>query len=136
MTVNNFGGRAAEYEYLHSDPVFGGYANYLGVNNKFALEGKFLNDKDFRGELSYDYKGTYRFNLRTDSLFHNLDHERFLFPSFILNGNAYIPVDVDPGAAYGIRVQQDLAEFRYKFPLFPVHVNLGYWRIARSGKPS
>ncbi len=127
ITVNRNGGRAAEYEYLHSSPVLGGLTNYLGPDTKFSLEGSYLNDRDYHGDFIYDYKGIYRVNLRTESLFHNLDHE-------ILSAPASITIDDnDPAARYGVRVEQDQARFRYKFPLFPVHLNLGYWRMVKEG---
>lgn len=135
--VNRYGGRAAEYDYLHSNPVLGGQVNYLGPASKFSLEGGYLNDKDFHGDLTYDFKGIYRFTLRTESLFHNLDHELLFSPPFTLGStlesNTYTPIDIDPAALYGVRVEQDLARFRYKFRWFPVHLNLGYWRMVKEG---
>lgn len=133
LNVNRYGGRAAEYDYLHSNPVLGGRVNYLAQDAKFSLEGGYLNDKDFHGDLTYDFKGIYRFNLRTESLFHNLDHELLFSPPFTLGSNSYTPADLDPAALYGVRVEQDLARFRYKFRLFPVHLNLGYWRMVKEG---
>jgi hypothetical protein len=133
ISVNRYGGRAAEYEYLHSNPVLGGLANYLGPDTKYSLEGGYLNDNDYHGDLTYDYKGIYRFKLTTESLFHNLDHEPLFAPAFTLGTASYIPVDLDPADLYGVRVEQDQAQFRYKFPRFPVHLNLGYWRMIKEG---
>jgi hypothetical protein len=133
ISVKRNGGRAAEYEYLHSSPVLGGLANYLGPDTKFSLEGGYLNDNDYHGDLTYDYKGVYRVNLRTESLFHNLDHEPLFSPAFTLGSATYTPVDLNPADLYGVRVEQDLARFRYKFPQYPVHLNLGYWRLLKEG---
>ncbi|HEY6871100.1 MAG TPA: hypothetical protein VI298_00100 [Geobacteraceae bacterium] len=133
LSVNRYGGRAAEYDYLHSNPVLGGSANHLGTDIKFSLEGGYLSDRDYHGDLTCDYKGIYRVNLRTESLFHNLDHEPLFTPQFTLGGNIYRPDDPDPGERSGVRVEQDLARFRYKFPLFPLHLNLGYWRMVKEG---
>lgn len=133
LSVNRYGGRAAEYDYLHSSPVLGGFANYLGPDTKFSLEGSFLNDKDYHGDLSYDHRGIYRFNLRTESLFHNLDHEPLFSPAFTLGASSYTPRDLNPTEVYGVRVEQDLARFRYKLPQFPAHLNLGYWRMIKEG---
>lgn len=139
LSVNRNGGRAAEYEYLHSSPVLGGLANYLGPDTKFSLAGRYLSDNDYHGDFTYDYKGVYRVNLRTESLFHNLDHEPLFTPAFTLHDNTtntdshYSPNDLNPGDIYGVKVEQDLARFRYKFPRFPVHLNLGYWRMIKEG---
>src|SRR6266571_3403032 len=51
ITVNRNGGRAAEYEYLHSSPVLGGLANYLGLDTKFSLDGGYFNDNDYHGDF-------------------------------------------------------------------------------------
>jgi hypothetical protein len=132
-SLDRYGGRAAEYEYLHSNPYLAGIYHYLGQDTKFSLEGGYLNDKDYHGELVYDHKGIYRFDLRTESLFHNLDHEQLFSPEFVLGGSIYQPVDRDPGTVYGIRVEQDQARFRYKFTSLPVHLNLSYWRMVKEG---
>jgi hypothetical protein len=134
ISINRNGGRAAEYEYLHSSPVLGGLANYLGPDTKFSLEGGYLNDNDYHGDLTYDYKGVYRVNLRTESLFHNLDNEQLFSPEFTQSsGSVYLPSSSDTGKLFGVRVEQDLARFRYKFPSFPVHLNLSYWRMLKEG---
>jgi hypothetical protein len=129
-------GNAAEYEYLHSKPEVSALINYLGLDNKFVLEGNFLNEKDYTGDLTFDHKGIYRFQLRTESLFHNLEHE-LLGPDFIIgtppDERSYTSSDNRIGTNYGVRVEQDTARFRYKFPLYPVHINLEYWRMFKEG---
>jgi hypothetical protein len=133
--VDGNGGRAEEYKYLRSNPEMSGFLNYLGLDNKFVMDGNLFNDRDYMGDLTYDHKGIYRFNLRTESLFHNLDHERLFSPSpfTTTSGALYDAIDRNPGDSYGVRVEQDLASFRYKFPLYPFHLNLEYWRMVREG---
>lgn len=124
LGTDSFDGRAAEYEYIRSNPTLGAGLNSLGSNLKLALDGAFLNDRDYHGDLLVDYRGEYRFHLRTESLFHNLDN---LTPILItVSGN-------DPTARFGIKAEQDLARFRYKLHGYPVHINLGYWRIVKEG---
>ena len=130
LQVDGSGGRAAEYDYLHSGPTFGGMYNRVGNDFNFLLDGNYLNDKDYFGDLLADYRGEYRFHLRTESLFHNLDHEK-LEDKF--SGTGYQSNDLDPGGHYGERVEQDEASFRYKLHNFPLHINLGYWRLLRDG---
>ncbi|MGD0843185.1 MAG: hypothetical protein ABSA06_02320 [Geobacteraceae bacterium] len=131
LDVDRFGGRADEYDYLHSGPSLGGSINRLGDDLKFSLDGNYLNEKDYSGDLMTDYRGEYRFSLHTESLFHNLDHEQ-LGPDFVLGTN-YQTRDQDPGGVYGVRVEQDQAAFRYKLHNYPLHINLGYWRLLRDG---
>lgn len=127
LGIDGYGGRAAEYQYLRSNPVLGAQFNSLGKDLKLALDGAFLNDRDYNGNLLIDHKGEYRFHLRTESLFHNLDNLTLVAPSPIaVSGN-------DSTALFGIKVEQDLARFRYKLHGYPVHVNFGYWRIAKDG---
>ena len=133
ISGNRYPGNSAEYDFLHSGPVLGGQAGYLGRDNKLSADGEYLNEKDFHGDLVYDYLGRYRFNLRTDSLYHNLDRDHLIPTGFTLGGNSYMPVDLNPSDTYGVRVEQDLASFRYKLPLFPFHINLGYWHLSRTG---
>lgn len=138
LAVDRNGGRAATYEYLHPSAVGGLFYNRLGKDLKFALEGTYLNDKDYHGDLLYDYSGYYRVHLRTESLFHNLDHDPLFTPAFTFVNDqrqpaTYSPVDLDPARTYGVRVEQDLGQFRYKLPYYPLHVNLGYWRLLREG---
>jgi hypothetical protein len=130
LHVDGVGGRAAEYDYLHPGPIFGGMFNRVGNDFKFALDGNYLNDKDYFGDLLADYRGEYRFHLRTESLFHNLDHEKL---GHDFSGTRYQTIDQDPHGSYGERVEQDEASFRYKLHNFPLHINLGYWRLLRDG---
>ena len=60
--VDGNGGRAREYEYLHSNPMLSGMLDYLGLDNKFVIGGHFLNDKDYYGDLTYDHKSGRRSN--------------------------------------------------------------------------
>jgi hypothetical protein len=128
LSVDNYGGRAAEYNYLHSGIIGGGFLNGIRKDLRFAVDGAYVNDKDYHGDLLFDYAGDYRVHLRTESLFHNLDREQLFSPNF-LNYTA-VPDLVEN---YGIKADQSLAAFRYKLHDFPFHVNLGYWRLAREG---
>jgi hypothetical protein len=107
---------------------------------KYGVEGSYLNDKDYHGDLLFDYKGYYRLHLRAESLFHNLEHERLFAPNFdspdALGQTANYaakPLDMDPSLRYGVRVKQDLADLRLKPGDYPLHLNLGYWRLVREG---
>lgn len=127
LSTDSFGGRAAEYEYLRSSAAGGAAFNTLGKDLKLAVDGAFQNKNDYHADLTYDYKGIYRLLARTESLFHNLDNETVTAP-------ATIPVlGLDPTARYGIRVEQDQVRFRYKLREYPIHLNLGYWRMLKEG---
>jgi len=134
FSLDEDAGRAAQYEYLHSSPTFNAGINSLGMDHKFALDGAYLNENDYTGDLYYDYKGAYRLHLRTESLFHNLFAERLFAPDVPnLFGADYLARDLTSGTRYGLSSEQDLAEFRYKLNDYPVHLNLGYWRLVKSG---
>ncbi len=133
LSVNRYGGRAAEFDYLHSSPALYVFAHRLSQDYQFSLEGGYLSEKDYNGDLAYDYKGIYRFKLWTESLFHNLDHEQLFAPPFTLGSTLYQSADLNAGDLYGVRVEQDLAQFRYKPERFPLHLNFGYWRMVKEG---
>ncbi|BDV42835.1 outer membrane channel lipoprotein [Geotalea uraniireducens] len=124
MSVEGYGGRAAEYEYLHSSFTGGAQLGSLGKDFKLVLDGAYANAKDYNAQLVADYKGYYRLNVRTESLYHNLDHERLNHPLFS---------DQNPTDTYGIAVRQDSVNFRYKLHDYPIHLNLGHWLLVRSG---
>jgi len=134
------GGRASEYGFLHSSRSGGLFYRTLEKDGNFELEGNFLNEHDYHGDLLLDYRGDYRLHLRTESLFHNLDRELLFSPDF-RTGRADLPAPAtalyqaqqDPAQNYGVSVTQDLAEFRYRLHDFPLHLNLGYWRLVKEG---
>lgn len=136
-----YGGRAAPYGFLHSSRSGGLFYRTLEKDGNFELEGNFLNENDYHGDLLVDYKGDYRLHLRTEALFHNLDRELLFSQPFtsarvdppLLGQQASYTSFQDPATDYGITVTQDLAEFRYRLHNFPLHVNLGYWRLVREG---
>ena len=132
VDVDGNGGRAGDYDYLKSSPTGGLFLSSLGPQRKVVLDGALLNARDYFGDLSLDRKGNYRLHLRTDSLFHNLDNLR-LFPAPFALAGTNIPVQQDAASRFGIRVEQDLAEVRYRPLRYPFHLNFGYWRLLREG---
>ena len=137
ISVDGYGGRASEYGFLHSSRSGGLFYRSLEKDGNFELEGNFLNEHDYHGDLLVDYQGDYRLHLRTESLFHNTDRELLFSPPFASTQSSGAPASYsasqDPPASYGVSVTQDLAEFRYRLHNFPLHVNLGYWRLVKEG---
>lgn len=123
--IRDSGGRAAEYDYLHSS--FAGDARlvHLGKDLKLDVDGAFLNRKDYVANLMFDYAGYYRLTARTESLFHNLDH--------LTTPDVDIFRDDNPADRYGITTRQDTIQFRYKLRDYPIHLNLSHWLIDREG---
>lgn len=126
LSTDGLGGRAAEYEHLRSSFAGGAHLVHLGKELKLRVDGAYLNTEDYLANLVFDYAGYYRFDFRTESLFHNLDHETLAIsqPPFF---------DADPLARYGITTRQDAVHFRYKLRDYPIHLNLGHWLIDREG---
>lgn len=124
--TDGFGGRAAEYEHLRSSFAGGARFVHSGKALKLNIDGAYLNSEDYLAHLVFDYAGYYRFDFRTEALFHNLDHETLAIsqPPFS---------DADPSALYGITTRQDAVRFRYKLHDYPIHLNLGHWLIDREG---
>jgi hypothetical protein len=132
LTLDGYGGRAAPYEYLHPGMIGGGTLNSIGKDLKIAVDGAFNSEKDYHADLLYDYAGYYRFHLRSEALFHNLGHEQLFSQPFNL-GSSYTPVDADPSSRNGVKTQQDQASARIKLKDYPVHLNIGYWRMHKTG---
>lgn len=138
LAKDGYGGRAEEYGFLHPSRSGGLFYRKLQRDSNLDLEGSFLNEHDYHGDLALDYRGDYRLHLRTESLFHNLDRELLFTDSFTsARTDAPTPADYrpaqDPSFDYGMSVTQDSAEFRYRLHNYPMHVNLGYWRLVREG---
>ena len=141
VSVDGYGGRASEYGFLHSSRSGGLFYRTLAKDGNFELEGNFLNEHDYHGDLLIDYKGDYRLHLRTESLFHKTDRELLFSPQSFTSGQsngapATYHADQDLAGEpnnYGVSVTQDQAEFRYRLHNFPLHLNLGYWRLVKEG---
>lgn len=138
VAVSGHGGHAEPYGFLRSSPGGGLFYRRLQQDTNFELEGNFLNEHDYHGDLLLDYKGDYRLHLRTESLYHNLNREQLFSPAFQA-GRTDAPTPAlyqavqDPPVDYGISVEQSSADFRYRLHNYPMHVNLGYWRMVREG---
>ncbi|MBU5636643.1 hypothetical protein KOM00_07830 [Geomonas sp. Red69] len=130
--------RALEYGFLKSSRSGGLFYRHMEKDTNLELEGFYLNENDYHGDLLMDYRGDYRLHLRTESLYHNMDRELLFTPSFQAGRNdgptpaTYSAVQ-DPVRDYGVSVVQDRADFRYRLHNFPLHVNLGYWRYVKEG---
>ncbi len=131
--------RAAQYDSLDSGPVAAIDVRAGTAHNYALLDLGYISEKDYQGELDLNYKGALRFNLFSQSLFHNLDHfpnNPAVRPEPVTN--THIPMvayaDADPAREYGVQVEQNAARLRAKHPLYPAHLNVGYWRLERSGK--
>lgn len=125
--------RAEQYSYLHSGIAAGGYWGTLGQNLKFAIEGTYLNNNDYHGDLLFDENGEYRIHMKSEALYHNLQRETLFSPESLTLGSAVYQADDVSAATHGIKTDQSLVDFRYKPHDFPLHINLGYWRLARDG---
>lgn len=139
--------RAAEYESNNSSVTLGADVEAGQGPNHLSLGLDYLDQDDYRGDAHFDYKGLLRLTLFTDAFFHNLDHVPYLNrPVAITPGNpAAVPVatgpstlidyaDANPGDHYGVKLEQYGGKFRGKHPGIPAHLNLGYWRLERSGE--
>ncbi|WP_129126870.1 hypothetical protein [Geomonas oryzae] len=131
-------GRALEYGFLKSSRSGGLFYRHMEKDTNLELEGFYLNENDYHGDLLMDYRGDYRLHLRTESLYHNLDREILFSPSFEgprtdAPGSATYSAEQDAPAHYGVSVVQDRADFRYRLHNYPLHLNLGYWRYTKEG---
>ena len=134
LSVDDYGGRASKYNYLHSGIVGGANYSRLGQDLKLSLDGDFLNSNDYYGDFKFDYAGDYRLHIRTDALYHNLEGEQLfgITPFKLGERNLYL-IRRDSLVGYGLRTEQDSATMRYKIQDFPLHLNISYWRMIKEG---
>jgi hypothetical protein len=123
------GGNTASAPYLQSSSgiIAGFSAGIAGESLKLYADAQFLNTDDYSSELFLDYAGLYRLTLESSALWHNLAH----IPPVAASGvNA---IDLNSGARYGTRTIITRAKNRIKLGTSPVHIDLDYWQLARSG---
>jgi hypothetical protein len=132
LSENGNGKAAAMYDYLNSGLFAGVSMGYLSPALKYVLDAAYLNNKDYYGDLLLDYAGYYRGHLRTESLYHNLTSQDLFDQTFRLFGaDFHSSATLDNN--FGVRVEQDMIAFRVKMHDFPLHINLGYWHLQKSG---
>ncbi len=132
--------RAREYSLLDSSGGGEMDMKVLFPRHRLRLDGFYLNESEYRLGGEVDYNGLLRLQLGTESLWHNLDHLAFSPPQ---RADAFKPNDSEtawvkfsdqqPGKDYALEVEQHRAAVRGKVRNFPAHINLGYWRLERSG---
>ncbi len=124
-------GRADQYEYLHSSPVFGGEVRIFSFPHRFHLDLDFRNKKDYFGDASYAYEDMVLFRGINRTLFHNLD----AVPIIDLNPATSSPaVSVrDTDTRYGVRFGMSNVFLRFKTHDFPFHVYVDGTLVDRSG---
>ncbi len=130
--------RAGEYLSLDSGPVAEVHLAAAEDWKHVFLDAWYLDEGDYLAEGHFDLQGLLRFDLRSESLVHNLDH-------LPMGPDAFVPTvpapaeplvrfsDLDPGDSYSLEVRRSEVRIRGKLPRFPAHLNLGYWRLEREG---
>ncbi len=123
--------KAAEYEYLHNSLSLDGKLKLFSFPSKLHVDLGLKNQKDYFGELMYEYKDVLYFRGINRTLFHNLDSLELLD----LDPTTSSPgVDVrDAGKNYGIRSGISNFLLRFHVPDFPAHLNIGGSFVEKVG---
>jgi len=129
--------RAAQYTLFDSGATVATEIKYLNPSLRFMIEGEYLNDSDFLLETDLDYRGLVRLHASTEKLYHHLDYISYDRPDAV-GSTPFGEVEVrfndrSPGEQAALEVGIDKVNLRTKLPAYPVHLNLGYWRLQRSG---
>jgi len=135
VTTNDNPNRAAEYSYLNDSPTFNILVKKFDTNHKFSLVGDYLGHKDFNFAGGLD-TNLFRLNLRTERMYHNLDHMPYLPNPAGREESIDASVtyeDKDPGDGYGRQITINEVKLRGKVPNYPAHINLSYWRLEKKG---
>lgn len=159
--TDDYAGRAREYDSLEPSPTF--KAKLFTDKETFHLDlgADYLNEDDYSAEAHLDYSGLMRIDLRSQRMFHNLDHIPYdngytspSLPGSVTPRNlsstpaegsrpdAYFGsttprafyTDYNPGDDYGRRIDTNEVKLKVKCPDYPAHVNLSYWRYEKTGE--
>lgn len=141
VDVQDQAGRAAQYTLFDSGATVATEIKYLNPSLRFMIEGEYLNDSDYLLETDLDYRGLVRLHASTEKLYHHLDYISYDRPDAVgttLSEEGLEQVEIlfsdrSPGETAGLEVGIDKVNLRTKLPVYPVHLNLGYWRLQRSG---
>jgi len=151
--------RAAEYSFLEDSSTFNLIYKQDFGDNYVSLVGDFANYNDYFVEGHFDYTTLLRFTVRSERMYHNLDHIPYqdhpeardpagttLINVFDISDpdnpvpapdldvvDAYYS-DHNPDTDYGRRITIDEVKLRSKIPTYPAHFNLSYWRMEKKGK--
>ena len=129
--------RAAQYTLFDSGATVATEIKYLNPSLRFMIEGEYLNDSDYLLETDLDYRGLVRLHASTEKLYHHLDYLSYDRSDAVgttpFGGVEVRFSDRSPGEQAALEVGIDKVNLRAKLPVYPVHLNLGYWRLQRSG---
>jgi len=127
--------RAAEYSYLNDSPTFNLFLKKYDPDKKFSLVGDYLGHKDFHFEGGLD-TNLFRLHLRSERMYHNLDHVPYLPDPVAREDAPSASVDYNDknlGEDYGRQITINEVKLRGKVPNYPAHINLSYWRLEKKG---
>ncbi len=147
--------RALEYDSLKASPTFGLNVTHSVPDSMLTTSVVYLNDEDYRAEVDYNHKALVRIRLLGERFYHNLDlipYDQTTAVGARPDGQVLAPLisgppgaadpatflrvdytDYNPGASYGLRLERYEAAVRGKLPHYPAHINLKYWRWAKTG---
>ncbi len=141
VSIDDHAGRAKEYDSLISSPTFDlVYRGSCSYSENF-VDVHYLNDKDYYLETDFNIRSRVRVRFLNERLYHALDHFPYDTASdpearsdVIFDGNLRVNyTDQDPGKDYFLQVDQTEAFVRYKFPDYPAHASIKYWRWEKKG---
>lgn len=129
-------GRALEFDSLQSGPLFD--VKLFTDRGRYHLDlgASYLNDNDFSADAKIDAKGLLKVDLHSERFFHNLDHIPYVNrPDASSNGIPRVDfTDQNPADRYGLRLDMSEAKLKVKYPDYPAHFNISYWRFEKNGE--
>jgi hypothetical protein len=127
----NGSARAAEYEYLKSSTGGNMHIEYAPLPQRFAVDARYLNRKDYFGELDYAYRDIVMLNFLTRGLYHNLEHLPFGADDPATPSPSF--TDLNPDDLYALQNGLRRGFIRFKTPDFPLHLYADATTIDRTG---
>ena len=128
LTPSGAAGAAEPYTLLTPGIMGGLAAGRSSGDNRFSAAATVIGSDDYHAEATASLQGRYRLHLESEALNHNLPGE--VMPS----GAVGVYRSLENGAPpYALRTTTSQAVGRARLGELPVHLELGYWQLHRSG---
>lgn len=131
---------AAPFKETSSGPV--GQIEMLRIDPRFRghFEASYQSESEQFGQFDLDYRGLFKLQASAEKFIHRLDHLPYdsgSRPPASRTGEGETPeilaIDLDPEGIYRNDIKRGEVSVKAKFPKFPAHVGVEYWRWEKRG---
>ncbi len=134
--ANTRAGRPGAWEfYSVEDSVSGGvYFEGAPLPNRYHFEFDYYDENDWYGDFRYSFKDAVRARVLSRRFYHNLDNLTLFDYDPASSTSAEVEINDVGIDDYGIRIEIDQYNIRFKTPSYPFHVYVDGETVSRKGK--